>query len=236
VHLIRNFLPLFFNQLNTNKIEYLILRGYEQLPNNFENDIDFFVTKDSLKRFYELIYKFSKNNQFIIDKDEVRQGLIKIQLLFIDNSVLKIDLFFEFRYAGLIYIDEKKLYKNRILFNNIEIANLEYEFYTSILKELLHNSRIRKDKVEKLKLLYSKIIENNLLYDDIINQTNITLIKTLLFSYNYIDISLAKSLRKDILIFNLKKFGFSRLCVNIISFFYIKYLRQNIYDKVIFTN
>ena len=96
MNLIRNFLPLFFKELNNSKVEYLILRGYEKLPNDFENDIDFFVNKDSLESFYRIIYRFSKYSHFVIKKDVVRQGLIKIQLDFSDNSVLKIDLFFEF--------------------------------------------------------------------------------------------------------------------------------------------
>ena len=234
MNLIRNFLPLFFKELNYNKVEYLILRGYEKLPNDFENDIDFFVNKDSLESFYRIIYRFSKYSHFVIKKDVVRQGLIKIQLDFSDNSVLKIDLFFEFRYAGLLYIDEKIMYNNRVSYNDITIANYEYEFYTSILKELLHNSRIRKDKIEKLKILYSKISKNNMLYDKIIKNTNIELTNKLLFSYNYIDKNLAKSLRKDILYYNLKKFGFLQCCVNIFTFFYIKYFQQNIYDNLIY--
>lgn len=235
MNLIRNFLPLFFKELNNSKVEYLILRGYENLPNDFENDIDFFVNKDSLESFYGIIYRFSKDSNFVIKKDVVRQGLIKIQLDFSGYSVLKIDLFFEFRYAGLLYIDEKIMYNNRVLYNDITIANYEYEFYTSILKELLHNSRIRKDKIEKLKILFSKINENNLLYDNIVKKTNIELINKLLFSYNYIDKDLAMILKKDILIYNLIKFGFVDCCFNIFTFFYIKYVKQNIYDNVIFT-
>lgn len=233
--LIKNFLPAFFIDLNKNNVEYLILRGYENLPNDFQNDIDFFVNKDNLEIFYYTISRFSKEYKFNVYKDVVRQGLIKIQLKFSDNSILKIDVFFEFRYAGQLYIDEKNMYTNRVSYNHITIANYEYEFYTSILKELLHNSRIRKDKIEKLKVLYSKISDNNLLYDNIINITNIDLINKLLFSYNYVDKDLAKSLRKDILIFNFKKFGFLRCCLNILTFFYIKYFQQNVYDYVIFT-
>ena len=235
MNLIRNFLPLFFNELNNNKVEYLILRGYEKLPNDFENDIDFFVNKENLESFYGTVYRFSKDSHFVIKKDLVRQGLIKIQLDFSDNMVLKIDLFFEFRYAGLLYIDEKLMYKNRISYNGITIANFEYEFYTSILKELLHNSRIRKDKIEKLKILFSKINRNNLLYDNIVKKTNIELINKLLFSYNYTDKYLAMILRKDILIYNFKKFRFFGCCVNIFTFFYIKYIQQNVYDNKIFS-
>ena len=234
MNLIRNFLPLFFKELNYNKVEYLILRGYEKLPNDFENDIDFFVNKNNLEAFYGIINNFAKDSHFIIKRDIVRQGLIKIQLNFTDTSVLKIDLFFEFKYAGLLYIDEIKMFNNRIVYNAITIANHEYEFYTSILKELLHNSRIRKDKIEKLKILYSKISNNNLLYDNIIRSTNIELTNKLLFSYNYIDKNLAKSLRKDILYYNLKRFGFLQCCLNIFTFFYIKYFDQNIYDNLIY--
>ena len=235
MNLIRNFLPLFFKELNNSSVEYLILRGYEKLPNDFENDIDFFVNKNSLRSFYETFFKFSKDCKFIINKDVVRQGLIKIQLDFADNSILKIDLFFEFRYAGLLYINEKKMYNNRISYNDITIANYEYEFYTSILKELLHNSRIRKDKIEKLKILFAKISDNNLLYDSIIKKTNIELINKLLFSYNYIDLDLARSLRKYIFIYNFNKFGILECSLNIFTFFYIKYFQQNIYDNLIFT-
>lgn len=236
MNVIKKFLPSLFIDLNKNKIEYLILRGYEKLPYDFENDIDFFVKRDHLEIFYNTISRFSNKYQFIVYKDEVRQGLIKIQLKFSDSSILKIDLFFEFRYAGQLYIDEKNMYKKSISFNNINIVNYEYEFYTSILKELLHNSRIRKDKLEKLRIIYFKISDNNIFYDNILKIENIKLINKLLFSYRYIDYDLSKKIKKDILIYNLKNFGFLRCFFNFISFFYIKYFHQNVYDKVIFTN
>ena len=46
------FLNKLFNSLNTEAVDYCVLRGYEGLPELVKNDIDFGVAPESIKFFF----------------------------------------------------------------------------------------------------------------------------------------------------------------------------------------
>ena len=176
----------------------------------------------------------SKKYKFIIRIDTVRQGLLKLFLVFSENK-LQLDVFIDFKYAGLTYLDINKLFiHHRKLDSNIWVPNQNYELAISFLKDFLHNSNVRHDKIDFLRSLYIKNQFNdpfiNIFSKEIIND-----FKKILFLKNqFIFKKYSKSAKINLLKNAIKKNGFFRVIFQIFTFFFIKYFYQSIYNKYIF--
>ena len=151
------FLKDLFKMLEEDNVDYLVLRGYQNLPERYSHDIDFSVINENeLIAFFNVLHNLSDKYNYSITRDVVRLGLLKVFLHF-GNEILKIDVFCSFSYGGLEYINIDDLHNSkRKSPTNISIPSLNYELAISLLKELLHNSRIRKDKVSLLRSQYEK--------------------------------------------------------------------------------
>ena len=147
-----DFLKTLFKSLNNKDIDYLILRGYQNLPESYSYDLDFSVrNKKELIRFFNVVNSLAKTHGYSTSIDTVRSGLIKVFLHF-EEQILRVDVFYCYKYAGLFYMDIDDLHKSkRTLKTGINVPAINYELAISLLKELLHNSRIRKDKVKLLR-------------------------------------------------------------------------------------
>lgn len=229
------FLVDFFARLNERKVQYLVLRGYKDLPHNYNNDIDFGVYDyDSLVEYFKVIKDLSNDYNFELKRDEVRVGLIKVVLDFNDSQI-KLDIFTDFRYAGLQYIDNENLHRTkRILESGIHVPSLEYELCISLLKEFLHNSRIRKDKHL---ILRSQYVQHTFKtpFSEFFTVNSITNFREALFANgNLVFIETSKRARHDLLKSNVRKFGSFNVFLNVVKFFTVKYFQQTRYDKAIF--
>ena len=228
------FLVEMFSSLNKNNVDYLILRGYQNLPKSYSHDLDFSVkNKSELRLFFNVIKNLSYKYKFSISRDIVRVGLIKVLLNF-KSEILKIDVFYTFQYAGLEYIDIDDLHiSKRVFKENIFIPKLNYELAISLLKEILHNSRIRKDKLSLLRSQYDKLTFNEpfIKYfskrniDDLSNALNTDgklVFKRISFYFRII-----------LILKNIKTKGFFTVTKRFTYFFYVKYFCQSKYDKII---
>lgn len=145
------FLKVFFEELNNYEVNYCVLRGYELLPNEEINDIDFGVFSRDVKLFFNIINLLSHKYKYRVNVKLIRLNVIKTELLF-ENNTIDIDIWWDFNYVGLKYIDIIDLLSSKKKYNGIiNIPSSEYEFALSFLKELLHNNWIREDKRLKLK-------------------------------------------------------------------------------------
>jgi hypothetical protein len=71
--------------------------------------------------------------------------------------VLRFDVWWGFNIANLQYMDITDLINSRKLYGNrFFIPSKEYIFALSLLKEMLHNNWIRKDKIDNLKSLITE--------------------------------------------------------------------------------
>jgi hypothetical protein len=231
------FLKDLFNSLNSENIDYLILRGYQDLPESYSNDLDFSVrNKGELGLFFSVINTLSAKYKYSISTDAVRSGLLKVFLHF-GNKILKIDVFYCFKYAGLHYIDIENLHQSkRILNTGIKAPSINYELAISLLKEILHNSRIRKDKVLLLRSQYEQAIFN-IPFNNYFTEKNIIKISKSLFSgHKLYFCKLASNCRFNLVLSNLKLFGFVNTLIAMIEFFYVKYFNQKKYENIINKN
>lgn len=228
------FLKDLFNSLEKDKVNYLVLRGYQDLPEKYGHDIDFSVINESeLTSFFNVIHDLSKKYNYTISRDAVRVGLLKVFLHF-GTEILKIDVFCSFSYAGLEYINIEDLHNSkRKSPTNISIPSLNYELAISLLKEILHNSRIRKDKIDLLRTQYNKTTFNQP-FIKYFSKKNIDNISTSLFSNDKLIIrKVAFSCRLNLFFMNFKLKGLSYVLNNMMNFTLIKYYNKSKYDKFI---
>lgn len=147
------FLYDFFHSLNESGLRYCVLRGYECLPEKINNDIDFGIDHLYKYQFFDILEKTAKRHGYSIEVDLIRHSVIKMNLTNRFGNTIKIDVWWQFNYMGLEYLSINKLLDSVRLYKTIFfVPSLEYEFALSYLKELLHNSWIRKDKLEVLTL------------------------------------------------------------------------------------
>jgi len=116
------------------------------LPSSYKNDIDIYIPMQDIRRYF-----FVVNNLISIPASITilvsRYGLIKCRL-FLDGQVIPMDVLYGFYYAGLAYQDTASLWDGAQLHESglFYIPTLPDEIRISLLKELLHNSRVRVDK------------------------------------------------------------------------------------------
>lgn len=231
------FLKTLFISLERDKVRYLVLRGYQNLPESFSHDIDLSVIdEEELSSFFNVLNNLSKKFGFKIVRDVIRVGLLKVQLIF-DDGILKIDVFCSFQYAGLEYINSIDLHRTeRKTCSGINVPGLNYELAISLLKEILHNSRIRKDKVDLLRSQYDELTFNEPLKKYFSNN-NIKQLSESLFSHEKLVFKkVSRNFRFVLLLKNLKYNGIIKTFIKILSFFVVKYLCQHKYDYVILNN
>lgn len=143
--------------LSRANITYCILRGYESLPIEVSNDIDFGVSINQIECTEKLIHDFLLKNGFIrtsrLDKFKFLQ-LYYYSLELKDS--LHLDFKYGFTYRGMTYLDIEKVLAERRPHKMFFIPSKKHELATSFLKEYNHNQCIRKDKINKLKSLVEK--------------------------------------------------------------------------------
>ena len=231
------FLENLFIDLDKNRVDYLVLRGYQKLPHEYSYDIDFSVINErELSSFFKVLHNLSGLYQFTVSRDVVRVGLLKVFLHF-GKEILKIDVFCAFQYAGLEYMDAEMLHKTkRRLPSGIYVPLLNYELAISLLKEILHNSRIREDKVVLLRTQYDSVS----FYKPFIKyftNVNITDLSIALFSKGNLKFKgLALKMKFSIFWTSTLNHGLLHTCSSIFYFFQVKYVYQMKYDYVILKN
>jgi hypothetical protein len=143
-------LPKFFLDLHQIFGNFIVLRGYDHLPSGYSNDIDVFIPEQEVKRFINCIKKIKSATANLVIL-ESRLGLMKCELT-LDNQVIPFDILYGFYYAGLVYQNTKLLLKQSIIHESqmFSVPSLEDEIRISLLKELLHNRRVRSDKAQYL--------------------------------------------------------------------------------------
>lgn len=229
-----HFLKNLFESLNKKNVKYLVLRGYQNLPDSFNHDIDLSVIDEKeLSSFFNVIHNLKKKFNYKIVRDVVRVGLLKVQLIF-DSDVVKIDVFCSFQYAGLIYINSYNLHSSeRKTKSGISIPALNYELAISLLKEILHNSRIREDKVDLLRSQYDKITFEEPL-KNCFSKNTIKKLSESLFDFEKLIFKQTSFIfRIELFFSNLKYLGTFNTFQKIFNFFYVKYFFQQKYDSII---
>jgi hypothetical protein len=221
-----HFLKLLFSSLEVNNIDYVILRGYKDLPQIIHNDVDFFVSPSSLYEFFACLLAISKEFSSEVKIVLIRQGVIKCKVES-SNFSMDIDFWYNVTFWGLSYsncfhlLSKKRHFKAGFFF----IPDFAGEFEISFLKEILHNQQIRCDKIDELKvLLQNSSFENESIIDNITTKTFLSnkLIKGCGKRYY-----LFLVLFFGIFNWNIKKYGLLKVYSSVRDFLAIRFIKSN---------
>ena len=148
----------FIAVLNKHKVNYVVLRGYENLPDSYSNDLDFGIHPSNKNNFFLALVEYKALHNVKIKINLSRYEVLKLKFLY-GNEEIDFDFWFDINYCGLEYISVSEVVKKAISYKNFMIPNAENELTISFLKELLHMKRLREDKVI---WLTRKVEESNL--------------------------------------------------------------------------
>ena len=150
-----NYLPLLFNKLNNQNIEYSVLRNYQQLPDSTGgSDLDLLIHEKDVQSFNMILNTFIKSNSLQIVSVILEKRCPKYCILN-EHWGIQIDVF-----QGNVYygrkelISSKYLFKNTQNFNGIKVLNGKAGSVLSFLKELLNNKKCDNKYIEELKLQF----------------------------------------------------------------------------------
>lgn len=205
-------------QFEKNKMNYAILRGYENLPYSYSNDLDFCVESD-LDILKNCLAKIASLNNLKIKIRDSRFEVIKLTF-YKEHIKIDLDFWFGFNFVGLYYLNISDILQKSKEHNGFKILDVNDELSLSFLKELLHMKRLRKDKAsllnKKLELCdfdlfatyFNKKLRNEFIYS--------------IKNNNYRLNSLSKKAKKDLLKQNLKLYSFIPMLKNIFKFIYFR--------------
>jgi len=219
-------LKFLFEYLSRNFDTFIVLRGYQHLPDGYINDIDVCISSDKLADFYKALrdYDAIKCSLEIIVS---RLGLIKCRL-YLGDDVIPLDILYGFYFFGLEYQSVVLLYKNSKLHSSglFRIPSLNDEIRISILKELLHNNRVRYDKAE---YIYEMInCCGNNLATDFFSVNNIFELLAGIRDDKYVFTRMSYTIKIKLLHYNIVRRPI-RTFKCVLMFLYIKYFIKNTY-------
>lgn len=200
----QSFQALFFHVisfLNDHKIRYAILRGYEDLPNARINDIDFAIES---KEHISLLLEHLLDKGVKIRLTKERFGVQMFTFSWMSTEV-KYDFWYDINYAGLSYCDLDLLFATSVLEDGKEFrrASFKSEFFVSVLKEMLHNKRLRNDKVNRLQ----QVNDINYEWENILSKHTSSRLSKMV-SENKYETELRLKTLKEIVLNNYRKYKF----------------------------
>lgn len=221
-------LELFFSRLNEKFGKFIVLRGYEFLPVGYSNDIDVYVPKYDLARFFDCIRNL-EGLETSISILISRLGLIKCELV-VEGEIIPFDVLYGFYYFGLEYQDCEQLTRNSRSHDSklFYTPDLSDEIRVSLLKELLHNKRVRSDKASYLQEMMEVCSSN--LPAEYLDVATIHVLRDSIVAKNLYLPKISLTLKKAIFTYNLGK-GVFKTIKNIALFAGVKYIYKNDYHN-----
>ena len=221
-------LGLFLNHLHEKFGKFIILRGYDFLPNSYTNDIDVYVPIKDLARFVDCINNLDgieSNLEILIS----RFGLMKCELV-LNGVVIPFDILYGFYYAGLKYQDCDQLFSNSKMHSCglFSIPDISDEVRISLLKELLHNGRVRSDKASYLLKNMDKCAGD--IPTDYFDTETINVVRDAIVSASYYLPKVPQAIKVKLLVHNLRK-NCAQTVKNMFMFVAVKYVLKNEYHK-----
>ena len=137
-----NIKKLLFDKLKETKNDYLILRNYDDIKVNGENDIDILISRNCMKDIYKILEK-----ELIQNKFEIRQLPDKTQINFLcQEKFLSLDFHYELTYYGIKFADNNAIFKNKFLNKDgIFLLKKEYSSLISLINRFLHKRDVKKE-------------------------------------------------------------------------------------------
>jgi hypothetical protein len=158
------FFETLWDSLNS-QLDILVLRNYEEFPNNLGNDIDFLVMKESFPIILYICNEISVNSDYKISM-LLRHNHCLISIYFenkTDSSdLLKVDFFSQLSKGWMSYANTEYILNNKTKYKKYNVPMLTHEAYLLLMKELLMYGRVRSRYIERFSLKYQNIDFNEI--------------------------------------------------------------------------
>ena len=137
-----NFVYNLFAELNSNNINYAVLRNYESLPNSCgKSDLDIYVSSKDATQFYGIVSHVSKiTNSPLVSytKDSNSPKLCYLGL----SDGIQMDVFAgAITYKSIVMIPEDTIRENTVVYNGIRVLNKDFGNIIALIKEILNNGK-----------------------------------------------------------------------------------------------
>ena len=212
-------LQKFLYELSNNDVKMVVLRAYERLPYYYSHDLDVLIQYEQIPLFFSSFKKtFPDDSLKITDS---RRGLIKVHLEFGDE-ILEFDIVYGFFIAGIAYYDALDVVDSAIFDSSklVYIPIKDHEVDIAILKELLHNGRMRYDKSEYL--TYNLTVPN---YNSrVFDSPEIENILENVVNKNYSLQKLRVEILVRLIVADIMKRGVISVVLSVINHLFIKYV------------
>ena len=156
----------YFTTLNDSECNYAVLRNYELLPDDFENDIDILVSEKDFKLACFLTKKYFRNEGFSL-LYEICDYSYQAYWFLDSGKIVHIDLWHKLGSRFIKYADENQLLSRRIFIRGFHALCDEDRLATSIMKDVVACREPKKkyiDEIENLDLYeQAKIREKSFL-------------------------------------------------------------------------
>lgn len=210
-NLASDLLKLFFDYLNINKIDYVILRNYEGLPkNNVSKDVDILINSYYHTEAAELLKQTAQELKYQLiwkNKLDYLYGFAFVKRVGDEIYSVKIDLFEGLKWHGCFYINQNYIFKNKIDYNGFKVPNKGHEAFIMIVYYLLYAKKI-KQKYHELIYENSKthFDEFKLIVQDNFSKINADKIIDLITNKSLDEIvTIRKDIRNEIILKNFKR-------------------------------
>ena len=140
---LEKFIKEVFNELNRINLPYVVLRNYDQLPQEVGNDIDLLVPSTDLNKFSQILFEIANKNCWYLHKFENRYGFRKFIFSLNDSNTIIWDVLGPISWKGLKWVDSEFILDHRRLNNGFFIPSYGGEAAILVLKDILQHGKLK---------------------------------------------------------------------------------------------
>lgn len=154
---LNTFLNRFFKDLESNDVDYCVLRNYQNLPEiNEGNDIDVLVSQENLKKILNILQSY---------KDLEITGVVArsyVHNVFIfgvewgEFRSIQLDFITELSWKGQLFLDVKDVLSDRLTYKNFYIPSPIDEAIVSFFTSLLYGAFIKEKYLDRISHIVSQ--------------------------------------------------------------------------------
>lgn len=141
-----NFVGKFFSEMNSNGIQYAVLRNYECLPESCGgSDLDIFVSSKDITKLGEILLKVSNSLDASLVSYTASNACPKLCYLNTEEGI-QMDIFVgAITYKTYVIVSEETIEENTRTYNGIKVLDDSLGNIIAFIKEILNNGKC-KDK------------------------------------------------------------------------------------------
>lgn len=147
---VRPYLESVFSGLNETGAQYAVLRNFETLPDEVRHDVDMLVAPEAVRLAVDAIRQGAPAADWVVR--DVRDGACLT--VFVEHPSTGRRMHFDLssgpRWYVFEFVDWRMILTNRVLFNNIYVANAPSEAVVCLMLRLLYGGYVKEEYKSKI--------------------------------------------------------------------------------------